>query len=268
MSKGFQIVVCIKQVPDPRYLSKIAIDPVTKTIRRENVPAVINPLDKNALEEALRIRERFGGKVVAISMGPPQAERVCRDALAMGADEAILLCDKALAGSDTLATAYALSLAIKKLGNFDMIFCGNETVDGSTAQVPPQLAEFLEVPHVTRVRKIISVNGSEMIVERTIEYGYMKVKVKLPAVIAVTKDINEPRLPTVSAILKCYKKEIVKWTASDIGASPQYIGLEGSPTKVTDVFSPEVKRRREIFEGTVDEEIEWLIEKLHESGVI
>jgi len=268
MAKEFQIIVCIKQVPDPRYLSKITIDPITKTIRRENIPAVMNPLDKNALEEAIRIREQFGGKVITISMGPPQAERVCRDALAMGVDEAILLCDRILAGSDTLATAYALSLAIKKLGNFDIVFCGNETVDGSTAQVPPQLAEFLKVPHVTRVRKIMSIDGNEMVVERTIEYGYMKVKVKLPAVIAVTKEINEPRLPTVSAILKCYKKGIIKWTASDIGASPRSVGLEGSPTKVTDVFSPEVKRKREIFEGPVDKEVEWLIEKLHESGII
>lgn len=268
MSKGFQIIVCIKQVPDPRYLSKVTIDPVTKTIRRENIPAVMNPLDKNALEEALRMKEHFGGRVIAISMGPPQAERICRDALAMGVDEAILLCDKVLAGSDTLATAYALSMAIQKLGNFDIIFCGNETVDGSTAQVPPQLAEFLEVPHVTKVRKIVSVNENEIVVERIIEYGYMKVKVKLPAVVAVTKEINEPRLPTVSDILKCYKKEVVKWTISDIGADPLRVGLDGSPTKVTDIFSPEVKRKREVFEGQVEEAVEWLVEKLHEANII
>lgn len=266
--KPLEIVVCIKQVPDPRHLSKIIVDPATMTIRREGIPAVINPLDEHALEEGLRIRDRCGGKVTVLSMGPRQAERACREALAMGADEAILLCDGKLAGSDTLATAYALSQAVKKLGVFDLILCGNETVDGSTAQVPAQLADFLGIPHVTRVNKIEFIGEERLRVERTIEYGRMIIEVELRSVLAVTRRINTPRLPTAQGISRGYEREVRVWTAADIEADEERIGLGGSPTKVIEVFTPDIGRRGEILRGTPEEAARSLVERLHQLGII
>jgi len=262
-----KIIVCIKQVPDPKEFSKITIDPLRKTIVREGIQSIINPLDRHALEEALRIREKHGGRVVVLSMGPPQAIEACREALALGADEAFLLCDKLLAGSDTLATAYALSKAIRRLEPYSLILCGNETVDGSTGQVPPQLAEFLEIPHVTRVRRI-EIRGDEAFVESVLEYGYRVVKVKLPAVLSVVKEINTPRILSVFGIIEASSKKINQWCVSDIDASIDMIGLEGSPTRVTDVFTPEVKRRCEIFSGPVEEAVGKALRRLHEIGVL
>ena len=263
---NLNIIVCIKQVPDPREFSKITIDPVRKTIVREGIPSIINPLDKNALEEALRIREKYGGKVVVLSMGPPQALEACREALAFGADEAVLLCDKLLAGSDTLATAYALSKAVRRLEPYSLILCGNETVDGGTGQVPPQLAEFLGIPHVTRVRRIKLIDN-EAIVESMMEYGYRIVKVKLPAVLAVVREINTPRTLSVFGIVSASSKKISQWCVSDIEADVSMVGLEGSPTRVTDVFTPEVKRRCEVFKGPVEDAVRQALRKLHEFGV-
>lgn len=264
--KLLNIIVCIKQVPDPKEFSKITIDPVKKTIIREGIPSIINPLDRHALEEALRIKEKHGGKVVVLSMGPPQALEACKEALAFGADEAVLLCDRLLAGSDTLATAYALSKAIKKLEPYNLILCGNETVDGSTSQVPPQLAEFLELPHVTRVRKIELIDNGKAIVESALEYGYRVVEVKLPAVLAVIKEINTPRILSVFGIVTAASKKISQWCTPDIEANTSMIGLEGSPTKVTDVFTPEIKRRCEVFKGPVEDAVKQAIRRLHEIG--
>jgi electron transfer flavoprotein beta subunit len=260
------IIVCIKQVPDPREFSKITIDPVRKTIVREGIQAVINPLDRHALEEALRIREKYGGKVTVVSMGPPQALEACKEALAFGADEAVLLCDKLLAGSDTLATAYALSKAIRRLKPYNLILCGNETVDGSTGQVPPQLAEFLELPHVTRVRRIELVDDGKAIVESVLEHGCRVVEVKLPAVLAVVKEINTPRILSVFGIVAAASKKIIQWSVSDIEADIGMIGLEGSPTRVTDVFTPEIKRRCEIFKGPVEDAVKQAVRRLREIG--
>jgi len=261
------IVVCIKQVPDPQKLDLIKIHPVTKTIIREGIPTVMNPVDKNALEEALRIKEKYGGKVTVISMGPPQAREVCKEALAMGADEAILLCDRALAGSDTLATAYALAKAIMKIGKYDLILCGSETVDGSTGQVPPQLAEFLDIPHITRARKIEVANG-KVIVESVIEYGYRLVEAQFPVVISVTREINTPRIVSAFGLIAAEKKKLEVWTASDIEADPNMIGLNGSPTAVVDVFRKEFKRAGIIFKEPLEEAIKKAIQKLYELGVI
>ncbi len=257
----YKLVVCIKQVPDPKFISKIRISPETKTIVREGVPAVINPLDKHALEEALRMREQHGGKVTVISMGPLQAEDACREALAMGADRAILITDRRLAGSDTLATALALSKAVRKLGDFDLVFCGAETVDGGTGQVPPQLAEFLDVPHVTRVFSI-ALRGREAEVKASLEYGYRRILLKLPAVISVTREINVPRIPSVSGILRAHQIPVEKWTIEDISLSEDEVGLKGSPTMVSEVYEIKVKRRREVFKGPPDEAARWLLEKI------
>ncbi|PCN50997.1 electron transfer flavoprotein subunit beta [Candidatus Geothermarchaeota archaeon ex4572_27] len=261
------VIVCIKQVPDPNKLDMVKIHPVTKTIIREGIPLVINPVDKNAIEEALRLREKHGGRVVVLSMGPPQAREACREALAMGADEAILLCDRALAGSDTLATAYALAKAIEKIGKFDLVLCGSETVDGSTGQVPPQLAEFLGVPHVTRARKL-EIKDGKALVESVIEHGYRLVEVELPAVISVVKEINTPRIVSAFGLVEAASKKLEVWTAKDIGADPSMIGLEGSPTAVVDVFKKEFKRMGIVLKGDPEEVVKQALDKLHELGVL
>ena len=247
---SLNIIVCIKQVPHPEHFSRIGLDVARQTITREGIPAVINPLDRHALEEALRIREESSGRVTAISMGPPEARRALEEALAIGADDAVLLCDKCFAGADTLATAYSLACGIKKLGHFALILCGNETIDSATGQVGPQLAEFLDIPHVTSVTQIAFEQEGSLIARQALEGGYMKVRVRLPAVLAVTKEINAARLPTVWTIMEARSKEMQVWAASDIGATAGMIGLAGSPTQVTGIFEHDTTRRREILDGT------------------
>jgi len=265
---ALDIIVCIKQVPDPEQFSKITLDPVRGTIRREGIPSVINPLDKHAIEEALRIRERFVGRVTAISMGPPQAKEALQEAMAMGVDEAVLLCDRALAGADTWATAYPLAEAIKKIGRFDVVLCGNETVDGATAQVGPQLAELLDIPHVTHVTAIEFASERSWVIKRAIERGYMKVALELPALIAVLKEINQPRLPSVIAIMEAAGKEISNWVCRDMGLAETMVGLGGSPTQVVGTFEQEVKRAREIIQGSEAEVAKKAVRRLKELGVL
>jgi electron transfer flavoprotein beta subunit len=243
------MIVCVKQVPDPHQFSKITLDPVKQTIKREGIPAVINPLDKHAVEEALRLRETYSGTITALSMGPPQATEVLQDALAMGVDKAVLLSDSAFAGSDTLATVYPLAAAIEKIGTFDLILCGNESVDGATQQVGPQLAELLNVPHCTYVKKIIDLNEGCMKLHRSIEQGYLEVDLQLPALITVVKEINEYRLPTVMAIMEATGKDIATWNSNDIGVGKNKTGLNGSPTTVAGVFERKSERKRNIITG-------------------
>ncbi|MHC1584680.1 MAG: electron transfer flavoprotein subunit beta/FixA family protein [Candidatus Syntropharchaeia archaeon] len=262
-----RIIVCIKQVPDPEHFSEIKIDVDKKAIKREGIPSIVNPLDKNAIEEGLRIRERFGGEVIAISMGPPQAVDALREALAMGVDRAILLSDREFAGADTLATSYTLSLGIKKLGEFDLVICGNETVDGGTTHVPPQLSEFLGIPHVTYVREV-QFSDEKVIMKRGIEHGYMLVEGKIPLLIAVTREINKPRYPTIVGIMEAAKKEIEVWGVEEIGAEKERIGLKGSPVQVSGVFEIELKRKREVLKGPPEEVVKKVVERLHEFGVI
>ncbi|MFC1974620.1 electron transfer flavoprotein subunit beta/FixA family protein [Chloroflexota bacterium] len=262
------IVVCIKQVPDPEHFSEITLDPVSQVIRREGIPSIINPLDKHALEEGLRIRERFSGKVTAISMGPPQVREALEETLAMGVDDAVLLCDRAFAGADTLATAYVLAAGVQKLGRFDLILCGNETVDGATGQVGPQLAELLDIPHVTYVNEVEFIDEGALIARQALEHGYLKVQVKLPALIAVTKEINQFRLPTVLAIMKAAGREIRTWGCDDTEVERDTIGLGGSPTQVVGVFEHKFKRRGEILEGSPEEVAKKAITRLRELGAI
>jgi electron transfer flavoprotein beta subunit len=258
------VIVCIKQVPHPEHFSRITLDPSRQTITREGIPAIINPLDRHALEEALKIREQFSGKVTAISMGPPQARNALEEALAMGADDAVLLCDKSFAGADTLATAYSLAFGIKVLEHFGLILCGNETIDSSTGQVGPQIAELLDIPHVTSVTQIAFEQGNTLIVKQALEQGYMKVRVKLPALLAVAKEINQPRLPTVLGIMEARSKELQIWGASDVGAPSDRIGLAGSPTQVTGIFKRDTTRRREILEGVPSQITKKAVERLQE----
>lgn len=252
------IVVCIKQVPDS---AEVRINPETGTLIRDGVPSIINPYDLHAIEAGLQLKEKLGGKVIVLTMGPPQAEEALRDAIAMGADEAVLLTDRAFAGADTWATAYTLAKAIEKIGA-DIIICGKQAIDGDTAQVGPELAEFLDIPHVAYVRKISSVNGNSIIVERLMEEGYDIVESSIPVLITVVKELNEPRLPSLRGKMAAKKAEIRKLGLNDIEADEAFVGLKGSPTQVKRIFAPELKKERKLLEGTPEEQVQKLIEEL------
>ena len=261
-------IVCVKPVPDPRYWSELALDPATKTLRREGIPVVLNPLDRHALEEALRIKETFGGTVTAISMAPLTATDSLREAIAIGADDAVLLSDKSFAGADTLATSYVLAAAIKKLERFDLILCGNQSLDGGTGQVGPEIAEFLGVPHVAYVRKIDLPEQGIARVERGLEYGYMVVEARMPLVLSVVKEINVPRHVSLMRISEAMQAEVRVWASRDLDVDSSRIGLSGSPTQVADLFIPETKRRGEMMRGAPDVVSKLLIERLRELGVL
>lgn len=231
-------IVCIKQVPDT---TDVKVNPETGTLIREGVPSIVNPFDTYAIEEALRLREKFGGKVTVISMGPPQAKEALKEAIAMGADEAILLSDRAFAGSDTWATAYTLANAIRKIGDFDVILCGKQAIDGDTGQVGPGIARQLDIEQLTYVFKIqeIDFQAKRIQVERLLEEGREVVETRLPALLTVVKDINQPRYPTIMGIRRATRTEIPVWTAADLpDARPDLLGLKGSPTQVVRVFNP------------------------------
>jgi electron transfer flavoprotein beta subunit len=245
------IIVLIKQVPDT---IDVKIDPVTNTLKREGVASVINPFDMYAIEEALRVRERFGkGEVIVVSMGPPQAEEALREAMSMGCDKAILLSDRKFAGSDTWATSYTLSQAIRKIGDFKLIFCGKQASDGDTAQVGPGVSTHLDIPQVTYVKKIEKLEESGAVVERMTEEGYDIIETPLPALFTVVKEINEPRLPSLKGKMKAKKAEIPVWTAADLKCNESKIGLDGSPTRVVKVFTPPPRGGGRVLAGEPDE---------------
>ena len=222
------IIVCIKQVPET---TEVKINPETNTLIREGVKSIINPFDMYAIEEAVRLKEKFGGKATVISMGPPQAEAALREAISMGIDEGILVCDRAFAGSDTWATSYTLTAAIKKIGAFDLIICGKQASDGDTAQVGPGISAHLDIPQVTYVKKIEEVKDKSMRVERMMEEGYEVIETPLPALITVVKEINEPRLPSLKGMIKAKSAKLITWGQKDLNLDPQGIGLCGSPTQ-------------------------------------
>ena len=254
------IIVCIKQVPDT---ADVKINPETNTLIREGVKSIINPFDMYAIEEGIRLKEAYGGKVVAITMGPPQAEEALREAISMGVDEAVLITDRAFAGSDTYATSYVLSRAIDKIANYDVILCGKQASDGDTAQVGPGIATHLDIPQVTYVKKIVSIDTEKAVVERMTEEGYDVVEVQLPALFTVVKEINEPRPPSLRGKMKAKKAQIPKWGAGDMDVDPEKIGLKGSPTQVVKIFAPPRTGHHEIIEGESPEQIaENLVEKI------
>ncbi len=254
-----KIIVCIKQVPDAK---DVRLDPKTNTMAREGVESIMNPFDRHALEEAVRLKEQHGGTVTVISMGPPQAEEVLRDAVSCGADEAVLVSDRAFAGADTWATTYTLGKAIVKLGDFDLILCGKQAIDGDTAQVGPGLAQRLDIPYVSYVKKVSGYDSGVMQVERLMDDGYDELAIPLPGLLTVVKEINEPRVPSLKGKMKAKKLVIQALSAEDIGAEPQSIGLPGSTTQVVKVFAPQFKGERAMLEGTVDEQIDQLVEKI------
>ncbi len=241
------IVVCIKQVPDTQ---EVRLDPVTHTLKREGVKAIINPFDLYALEEGLRVKDTRGGHVTVLTMGPPQAEAALREALGYGADAAVLLSDRNFAGADTWATALTLARAIEKLGGADLIFCGKQAIDGDTAQVGPMLAAILDLPYVSWARKLtFGDHSAALTVERLLDHGYDAVEVNLPALITVVKEINEPRPPSFKAKLKAKQAAIPVWGLADLELPPEAVGLAGSFTQVVKVFSPPARGAGETWTG-------------------
>jgi electron transfer flavoprotein beta subunit len=259
------MVVCIKQVPDT---TDVRIDPKTNTLVREGVAAILNPFDAYAIEEAVRIKEKMGGKVIALTMGPPQAQQVLRDAIAVGADEGILLSDKAFAGADTLATSYTLSQAILKIGKVDLILCGKQAIDGDTAQVGPGIAAFLDIPQIVFVEKIREITAERIVAERMTEDGYDVIESPLPALVTVMKDINQPRMPSLRGVMMSKKAQIPVWTSADVEVDAQRIGLTGSPTWVDKVFSPPPRTGGKIFQGEAAQIVEEFVRKLQEDKIL
>jgi electron transfer flavoprotein beta subunit len=258
------IIVCIKQVPNT---TDVRIDPVTNTLIRDGVESVINPFDAYAIEEAVRLKERLGGKVTAVTMGPPQAENALKEAIGLGCDEAVLVSDRKFAGSDTWATSYTLACAIEKLGEFDIILCGKQASDGDTAQVGPGISAHLDIPQVTYVRKIEEINAHTAKVERMTEEGYDVVETPLPCLLTVVKEINTPRMPSLKGMMRAKAAKIARWTADDIEADPVALGLDGSPTRVVKIFTPEARKGGELISGSAPEVAKELAELLKEALV-
>ncbi len=259
-----RIIVCVKQVPDS---GQAKFDKETHTMIRDGLPSIINPFDENAIEAALKLREEHGGEVIVLCMGPPQAEEILRQAIAMGADQAILLTDRRFALADTLATAYTLSAAIQKIGEFNLLLFGKQAIDGDTAQVGPGVAEALELPQITYARKI-EVSDGTITVERVLEDSYEIVEAQLPAVLTVVKEINEPRHASLRGVLKAKKAEILMWKPEDIDADPERIGKGGSPTEVIRTFTPEPRGDSEQLSGEPEEIAEALFGKLRKQNIV
>lgn len=255
-----RIVVCIKQVPDT---TDVKIDPKTGTMIRDGIASILNPDDKNALEEALRIKDmRDDVEVVCLSMGPMQAEAVLREALAMGADRAVLLCGREFAGADTWATSNALAAAIKKIGDYDIVFAGRQAIDGDTAQVGPQMAERLNLPQITYVQSF-EIDGDNITAQRMLEDGYEVVRTHTPALITAIKELNSPRYMDVRRIYGAFEPGLVEvWGMSDLDISESEVGLKASPTRVRRSFSPEPKAPGKVIEGTPKEAARALVDEL------
>lgn len=261
-----KIVVCVKQVPNT---NEIKINPETGTLIRDGVESILNHDDANALEQALRIKDEDAEtKVTVITMGPPQAKEMLQECIAMGADEAILLSDRALGGSDTWATSNALAAGIRKIGDYDLILAGRQAIDGDTAQVGPQIAEKLGLAQVTYVKEF-RMEGKDIYVKRALEDGYEELKVKLPCVLTAIKDLNTPRYMSIRGILKGAKAEIKVWGAEEIGVDKSTVGLKASPTNVFRSFTPKPKGKGITVEGDTAKELaENLLTDLRKKHII
>ena len=258
-----KIVVCIKQVPDT---NEVKLDPVTGTLIRDGVPSIINPNDKAGLEAALALKDQLGATVSVITMGPMQADAVLREAMAMGADDAYLVTDRAFGGADTLATSTTLAAALKKI-NYDLIIAGRQAIDGDTAQVGPQIAEHLNIPNVSYAEDI-KVEGNTVIVKRQYEDRYHTVKVQMPCLVTALGEMNTPRYMTPGGIFDAYRsKEVTIFTRADLDVEDSTIGLKGSPTKVAQSFPKSVKAAG--LKVTMDSEdaADYIVEKLKEKFV-
>ncbi|MEM0065103.1 MAG: FAD-binding protein [Metallosphaera sp.] len=257
-----RVLVSIKQVPDA---DDLRVDPVTNTLVREGVPAVINPPDLHAIEEAVRIKERYGGRVTVITMGPPQGEQALKDALALGADDAFLITDRAMAGADTWATSYTLFKAIQKLGGADLYLFGRRAVDGETEQVGPQTAKWLGIPILGYVKEIKEINERSLVAVRATETEEEIVEVPTPVVMTVLESANKPREPDIGSLIRAKTSKVIKLSKDDIQAEQNKIGLAGSPTKVIKVHPPPKTRNPEIRNWKDPGSLDWLVEKIRDS---
>ena len=262
-----RIIVLVKQIPDT---TEVKIDPKTGNLIREGVESIINPDDRHALEASIRLKEGFGGRITAISMGPQQAIDALSEALGMGVDQGMLLTDQAFAGADTWATSFALGKAIEKVGKYDLILCGRQAIDGDTAQIGPQVAEYLQLPQVTYVQEIEEIRGKTMVVKRSLEDGYERVMCTLPAIITVIGALNTPRYPIIGNLIDaCREKAPIKiWNAADIGVKTDEVGLAGSLTHVIRTFSPKLKREGKMLEGDTKEAVKGLVGRLKANNLI
>ncbi len=258
------IAVCIKQVPDTK---NVRIDPDTHTLVRQGVESIVNPFDLFAVEAALRLKDAKGAKITVITMGPPQAGEALRDVMSRGVDEAVLLSDRAFAGSDTWATSTTLAAAIRKMGDVDLILCGKQAIDGDTAQVGPEMATLLDIPYATFVKAIDILDTNHLKVARQTDEGAEVWKIPTPCLLTVIKEVGEPRLPSLRHKMRAKKAQIPTWGIADLGLEPESVGLSGSFTQVVRVFSPPVRDDRVILEGSVSEQVEQLYKLLKEAKV-
>jgi electron transfer flavoprotein beta subunit len=258
------VIVCLKQVPGT---TEVKIDPQTNTLIREGIENIINPFDTYALEEGVRLKEKHGGKVTVITMGPPQADAALREAVSLGADEATLISDRAFAGADTWATAYTLSRAIIKINDYDLIICGRQTIDGDTGQVGPELAEMLDISFIAYVSNIEEIREKYLRVRRMVEEGHEVIETALPAVITVSKEINVPRLPSLRGIIKSKNAKIETWGVNELGVQADKVGLAGSSTQVIKVFFPQRIHQAEILTGNLEQQVETLVDRLKKAGL-
>ncbi len=259
-----KIVVCIKQVPDT---NEIKINPVTGTLIRDGVPSIMNPDDKGALEMALCLKDKYNAHVTVITMGPPQADSILREAFAMGADRAILLTDRKFAGADTLATSHALAGALKKM-EWDLILAGRQAIDGDTAQVGPQMAEHLSIPQVTYAQDIKYDGKSIFTVNKQTEEGYQILEVESPVLVTVLSTANKARYMSVNGIVESFKKEVEIWGADKIEINEEKLGLKGSPTRVNKAFTKGLKAAGQVYEVEAEEAVGIIISKLKEKFII
>ncbi|MHC4480625.1 MAG: electron transfer flavoprotein subunit beta/FixA family protein, partial [Planctomycetota bacterium] len=247
--------------------SEVRIDPERGTLIRKGVPSILNPLDAYAIEGAVRLREQVGGRVTALSMGPPQAEEAVREAIARGCDAGVLLTDRAFSGADTWATSCALACAVRTFGRVDVVFCGKQAIDGDTAQVGPGLAASLGWPQATYVRRLIAASADSLELERLTDWGNERLRVELPAVLTVLKDLNVPRLPSLVSQMRARRCAVERLAADDIDGDPSRLGLSGSPTRVVRVFAPPPRGRCVIYEGSPAEAAAGLVEALQEKAI-
>ena len=262
-----KIIVLVKQVPDT---TDVKLDPKTGNLIREGIESIINPDDRHAIEAAVSLKEKYGGKVVALSMGPPQAIDAISEAMGMGVDEGILLSDRAFAGADTWATSFTLGKAIEKIGEFDLLICGRQAIDGDTAQIGPQVADYLDLPQVTYVFEIQEIRENRITVKRKLEDGYEIIESHLPAVLTVIGELNQPRYPLVGRLIEaCEEKAKIKvWNAADLGVQVNEVGLAGSLTHVIKTFAPKFKRQGKKLDGEVQQVVSELLEELKQNRLI
>ncbi|PTW00186.1 electron transfer flavoprotein beta subunit [Halanaerobium saccharolyticum] len=265
------IVIPIKQVPET---SNVKMDEETGTMKRDGVESIINPLDLYAIETGIQLKEEYGGKITVITMGPPSADKALKEAIAMGCDDGILLSGREFAGSDTWATSYALSEAIKEIGDYDLILAGERATDGDTGQVGPGIASWLDLTLSTYTSKVVDVNlvdeevdyttteQDSIIVERMVEDGYEKLQLPLPALLTVVKEISFPRLPTLRGKQRSRKIEIPQWNLGNLDLDEDYLGLQGSPTRVVNIDHPKVTRGGTVIDVREDGNVEAAVAKL------